>query len=136
MILAGDLGGTKCNLALFDHNGPVLRQLFQRRYLTIEYAKRSFEDMLGDFRGHAVESYAAKFDITAAAIGSAGAIVDGRVHPANVPWPIDSRKVATKLGLQKVFVINDLEATALSLDRLPPEDFLVLNEGSRQVTGT
>ncbi len=55
IILAGDVGGTKCNLALFpqDSNGTRLQLIFQRRYPTKDYASRSFLAMLQDFRGHA-----------------------------------------------------------------------------------
>ena len=58
MILAGDVGGTKCNLALFqeDSNRTRLQLIFQRRYPTQDYAARSFQSMLQDFLGHAAKS--------------------------------------------------------------------------------
>src|SRR5437879_13333386 len=49
MILAGDIGGTKCNLALFGEQGVVLRPVFQRRYSTRDYAHLQFEDLIEDF---------------------------------------------------------------------------------------
>ena len=87
MILAGDVGGTKCNLALFqeDSNRTRLQLIFQRRYPTQDYAARSFQSMLQDFLGHAAKSEAAASSksITAAGFGSAGAVVDGRFHSSN-----------------------------------------------------
>ncbi len=36
MILAGDIGGTKCNLAIFrEEDGVSLQPVFQRRYATL-----------------------------------------------------------------------------------------------------
>src|SRR5215471_11791730 len=84
-ILAGDVGGTKCNLALFRQNGALLELVFQRRYSTKDYASRSFEAMLQDFRQHAAESGASTENI-AAGFGCAGAVVNDRFHSANLPW--------------------------------------------------
>jgi len=139
MILAGDVGGTKCNLALFqeDSNRTRLQLIFQRRYPTQDYAARSFQSMLQDFLGHAAESGAAvsSKSITAAGFGSAGAVVDGRFHSSNLPWVLAGHELASELGLQSVAMLNDLEATACSLEHLAPNDVLVLNEGVAQPHG-
>jgi glucokinase len=136
IILAGDVGGTKCNLALFqqDPNGTGLQLVFQRRYPTKDYASRSFAAMLHDFRRHAAESGGANStrSITGAGFGSAGAVVDGQFHSSNLPWVIAGNEVASEMGLEHVAMLNDLEATACSIDHLPPEDLLVLNQGTAQ----
>ena len=79
MILAGDVGGTKCNLALFqqDSRGTRLHLVFQRRYPTKDYASRSFRAMLQDFRRDAADSGAtpSSRSIRGAGFGSAGAVV-------------------------------------------------------------
>ena len=139
MILAGDVGGTKCNLALFqeDSNRTRLQLIFQRRYPTQDYAARSFQSMLQDFLGHAAKSEAAASSksITAAGFGSAGAVVDGRFHSSNLPWVLAGHELASELGLQRVAMLNDLEATACSLEHLGANDVLVLNEGVPQPRG-
>ena len=129
LILAGDIGGTKCNLALFEPNGARLEILFQRRYATRDYA--SFDVMLRDFRAHAESAIAGASakKITAAGFGSAGAVVDGRFHSANLPWVLDRKPLARTLGFESIVLLNDLEATAHSLDHLPTGELLVLNEG-------
>src|SRR5262249_36428572 len=136
IILAGDVGGTKCNLALFqqDLNGTHLQLIFQRRYPTKDYASRSFQAMLQDFRRDAGESGATNSGkrITGAGFGSAGAVVEGRFHSSNLPWIITGTELASEMGLDRVAMLNDLEATACSLDHLPPEDMLVLNQGVPQ----
>jgi glucokinase len=136
VILAGDVGGTKCNLALFrqESNGSRLHLVFQRRYPTKDYASRSFTAMLQDFRRDAAQSGAPDFSksIRGAGFGSAGAVVDGRFHSSNLPWVIAGNEIASEMELERVAMLNDLEATACSLDHLPPEDMLVLNQGVAQ----
>ena len=78
MILAGDIGGTKCNLALLrEAETGVLEPVFQCRYATRDFSR--FEDLVDDFRRQAAEragSVAAE-RITAVGFGVAGAVVDG-----------------------------------------------------------
>src|SRR5260370_40178171 len=88
IILAGDVGGTKCNLALFRQNGTALELVFQRRYPTKDYASSSFEAMLQDFCRHATESGASTKSIAAAGFGCAGAVVNDRFHRPNPRWAL------------------------------------------------
>jgi glucokinase len=134
-ILAGDVGGTKCNLALFRENGSALELVFQRHYATRDYASRSFEAMLQDFSRHAAESGASTKSVTVAGFGCAGAVVDDRVHSVNLPWVLAGKDLAKAMGFKSIAMLNDLEAAACSLDRLPPEDLLVLNPGAPQPHG-
>jgi glucokinase len=136
MILAGDVGGTKCNLGLFAKNGPRLRSVFHHRFATRDYA--GFEDLIGDFLERAAgphkNSYAQ--EIEAAGFGLAGVVVDGSLHAGNLPWVLNGSALAKKLHLSKVVLLNDLIATALSLDRLGPNDFAVLNQGIPEQNAT
>src|ERR1700731_1155236 len=72
MILAGDVGGTKCNLGLFLQEGLTLRSVFQRRLATRDYA--GFEDLVEDFLKQAI---AADANAKAPAIDAAGFGVAG-----------------------------------------------------------
>jgi glucokinase len=136
MILAGDIGGTKCNLALFQEQGHVLHPVFQRRFATRDYAR--LEDLIADFlrqAGPLVDDAMGK-RIGATGFGVAGAVVDGCLHSGNLPWNLDVGGLARKLGLEQVVVLNDLAATALGLEKLPAKDVLVLNEGIPQREAT
>src|SRR5260221_3233748 len=72
MILAGDVGGTKCNLGLFLQDGPALRSVFQRRLATRDYA--GFEDLVEEFLKQAIAADANSKEpaIEAAGFGVAG----------------------------------------------------------------
>jgi glucokinase len=71
-------------------------------------------------------------EITAAAFGIAGPIVDGRSKLTNLGWDVDSHELAALLKLDSVGLINDLQATAYGTLRLSPEEKLVLNAGVPQ----
>ena len=95
MILAGDIGGTKCNLALLrEAETGVLEPVFQCRYATRDFSR--FEDLVEDFRRQAAEragEFAAE-RITAVGFGVAGAVVDGRLHANNLPWDLNPPDLA------------------------------------------
>jgi len=136
MILAGDVGGTKCSLGLFAKNGPSLRSVFQSRLATRDYS--GFEDLIGDFleRAAGPNRNARAQRIEAAGFGLAGVVVDGSLHAGNLPWVLNGNALARKLHLNKVVLLNDLIATALSLDRLGSNDFAILNQGTPEPNAT
>src|SRR3981081_3250722 len=130
MILAGDVGGTKCNLGLFLQEGLTLRSVFQRRLATREYA--GFEDLVEDFLKQAItaDANAKANEIDAAGFGVAGVVAGGRHYSENLPWVVDVSALAHKLNLKNIRLLNDLTATALSLERLSLNDLVSLNSGS------
>jgi glucokinase len=130
MILAGDVGGTKCNLGLFLQEGPALRSVFQRRLATRDYA--GFEDLIEDFlkQAAAADENAKGSAIDAAGFGVAGVVVDGRHYSENLPWVVDVSALTRKLNLKNIQLLNDLIATALSLERLSLNDLVALNPGT------
>jgi len=135
MILAGDIGGTKCNLGLFVPQGIALRSIFQRRLPTRDYS--AFTMLIEDFLGHAaLDQKQKRLVIDAAGFGVAGVVADGRHYSENLPWAVDSSDLPRKLNLKSISLVNDLAATALSLDRLDANDFRYLNQGTPAPHGT
>ncbi len=128
MIIAGDIGGTKTNVALFDGEGGGIGRIFvQQSFPSGKFG--SLEAILAEFLStHKPEV------ITHACFGVAGPVVGGRVEATNLVWTVSDRKLAETLGVPSVLLINDLEATAYGIDTLPPEKLFTLNEGdaSRQ----
>ena len=106
-ILAGDIGGTKTALALFEETvtGPALIRedtLPSREFPSLEAAIRRFLDA----------SPAAT--VTAACFGVAGAVVDGRSFPTNLPWELDEGPLAQAIPAPRVKLINCLLYTSPS----------------------
>jgi len=130
MILAGDVGGTKCNFGLFRQEGLALRAVFQRRLATRDYA--GFEDLIEDFlkQATAADENAKGPAIDAAGFGVAGVVVDGRHYSENLPWVVDVSVLTRKLNLKNIQLLNDLIATALSLERLSGNNLVALNPGT------
>lgn len=136
MILAGDIGGTKANLALFSQQGSTLQPLFQRRLGTRQYS--GFEVLIEAFLQQAVEAGAIRdrSSIDAAGFGVAGVVTGGKHYSENLPWMLDVSAVSDRLKLKHIQLLNDLAATALSLDILLADDRVVLNSGVPVEHGT
>jgi glucokinase len=122
MILAGDIGGTKCNLAVFEARQGKLHCIVQRRYASQDYA--GVEEVVQEF----ISTTGSK--ITAAGFGVAGPVVENQVHVTNLPWVVDSAVLAQLLELDRVVFLNDLEATGYGLECLEPSELFVLNQGT------
>lgn len=121
MILAGDIGGTKTNLAYIDATGTRLTTHNLQSYPSQQHP--SLRDI--------VQAYIVRYPapITAAAFGIAGPVIDGRCSATNLPWVVESREIAGQLALPSVGLLNDLEATAYGVLRLDEKDKLALNPG-------
>lgn len=127
MILAGDVGGTKTNLALFqDFNGRLL-PVREERYVSKD--AKSLEEIVAKFMAGRPEK------IDAACFGIAGPVRKGRCETTNLAWIVDSGVLAHQLGLKTTTLINDLEANAYGIETLTPNDFLTLNEGAKDAEG-
>ncbi len=130
MILAGDVGGTKCNLALFEARPGTLRRIAQRRFESKNYSQ--FEAIVAEFAqqfaGSPATGGAGK--ITAAGFGVAGPVIERQVRATNLPWLVDAASLGRVLGIQRVLLLNDLEAAAHSLELLRPAELCALNEGT------
>lgn len=128
MILAGDVGGTKCNLALFSENNGKLHVVFRERFASKDFAQ--FDWIIREF-SRLAEPYLKNDKIRAAGFGVAGPVINNRVHTTNLPWVVDSGVLAKELGVRvdSVVLVNDLGATGYSLEHLCPDDLCVLNAG-------
>ena len=124
MILAGDVGGTKVHLALFDFTDGELKHARDQQYPAKEYA--GLEQI--------VKEFVVNEKVTSACFGVPGPVRDGRLRLTNLPWTLDSRELATHLKIDYVFLINDLQANGYGISELGPDQVFTLSEGdSRQV---
>jgi len=121
MILAGDLGGTKTNLGLFDVRDGKLALGASKRYASQKHS--GLEEMAGDFLKET------KAKVSAASFGVAGPVVDNKVHGTNLPWGVDGAGMERLLGLPRVRLLNDLEAAAYGIGMMEPKDLEVLHAG-------
>jgi len=121
MILAGDIGGTRARLALYEPGSDGPQRVAAQQYHSREYP--SLEAVVTQFlTEHSLS-------VNAACLGIAGPVIDGTVKTPNLPWTVDARRLAGQLSLEKVLLINDLEASAWSLAALSKSDLVALSPG-------
>jgi glucokinase len=121
MILAGDIGGTKTTLAIFDEKGEQLNIIREQKFASRDYI--NFDEIVSSFAATHETS------VARACFGIAGPVKNGRCTATNLPWVVDARHLAKNLGLQSVVLFNDLEANAYGISVLDSDDFVILNPG-------
>jgi glucokinase len=122
MILAGDIGGTKTVIGLFEEAGDRLQAIREDTFLSRHYS--ALEEILNQFLGHG-----SRAPLHAACFGVAGPVIDGKSKVTNLPWELDERRLAEALHVPRVRLLNDLEATAYGMLHLEPTDLCVLHAG-------
>lgn len=121
MILAGDVGGTKTHLALFEHGDSPRDPVFERLCPSADFD--TFETLVLGFLA------AAPMRPTRAVFGIAGPVVDNRTETTNLPWLIDGTRMGQALGGIPVTLLNDLEATAWGIPVLESGEVEELQAG-------
>ena len=123
LVLAGDVGGTKTLVGLFERAPGRPRSLGVFTYPTAAY--RSFTDILDAF----ARDIGRPLVIAAAAAGVAGPVVDARARLTNIDWDVNADEISDFAGTSRVKLVNDLEAMAASTDVLTSDEVVVLQEG-------
>jgi glucokinase len=127
MILVGDIGGTNTRLAFFEAKETRLEPVVYDRF-----ASQAYESL-----DEIVRTFVAAHDvrITQACFGVAGPVRHGRCEATNLAWMVDARELAKVVGLDTVWLINDLEAQAYGIAGLEAEDCVALNAGAPEAEG-
>lgn len=121
MILAGDVGGTKVRLALYDVEGSRFIERETETFLTGEFD--GLNEILHKFLNRTRAS------VERACLGVPGPVVKGAAQATNLPWVLDESNIQDFLGLRLVKLVNDLGAVAVAIPHLSEEDLVVLHEG-------
>jgi len=123
MLIAGDIGGTKTDLAIFSSEAGPLSPLAQARVHSADYP--SLQAIVKEFLTKT------KKPVDRACFAVAGPVISGRVKTTNLPWTIEDTSLAQELNLniKSVQLINDLEAIARAVPILRPSDVQTINTG-------
>ncbi|MBM4254385.1 MAG: glucokinase [Deltaproteobacteria bacterium] len=121
-ILAGDIGGTKTNLAIYAVERPAHVTLVRESSFSSRQHD-GLESVLGEFLKEGREH------VSAAAFGIAGPVLDGVVLATNLPWKVETDRIAKALDCSRIQLMNDLETTAYGSLFLPPQEIQILHEG-------
>jgi glucokinase len=125
-VLAGDIGGTKTNLAVYAANARhELALVREETFPSKQHG--SLDEIVRDFLGRGDEK------IEAGAFGIAGPVTGDVVVPTNLPWKdVVANDIAREIGCRRVRLMNDLATTGYGARFLPADQIHVLNEGKKQ----
>jgi glucokinase len=127
MLIAGDIGGTKTDLAIYSRESGPYTPLAQTEVHSADYP--SLQAMVKEFLAQVNMSVAvASFDV-------AGPVINGRVKTTNLPWFLDEQTLANDLDLKAAHLMNDLKAVARAVPVLRSEDVITINKGEPVING-
>jgi glucokinase len=126
MVLAGDVGATKTNLALMRAEGDHQAIYKEAQYKSQQY--KSFNEMADHF----LDDLPLPESVC---IGVAGPVMNNKAKLTNLLWEIDGNEIAGQMGVEKVELLNDLEATAYGLVMLKQKDIKVIHAGAHAAVG-
>jgi glucokinase len=122
ILLAGDIGGTKTDLAVFSSDGGLRAPVAEATFPSADY--QSLEALVQEFLS------TVRLTVDAASFGVAGPVMAGRVKTTNLPWQIDGEILRKTLRGSPVRVVNDLDAIAHAIPLLEPADLKTLSAGT------
>lgn len=128
MYLIGDVGATKTNLAVFPSVEDPRDWQIQATYQNAAWD--SLEELLQAFvREHNIQA-------DAICLCVAGPVVRGEVEFTNLPWRIRETRLKELFNIERVRIVNDLMATALSIPHLLDTEVSKLNKGVAEPGGS
>jgi glucokinase len=122
-ILAGDIGGTKTRLGLFDSDESGLHLIVEERFDSKSQPKLS--DIVRQFLDKKTGE-----PPVAACFGIPGPVIEGFVKTANLPWELSAQTLASEIGIPKLRLVNDLAGFAAALPFLKNENLKTIHPGS------
>jgi glucokinase len=130
MILAGDIGGTKTLLGIFERTGTRPSRSSVREFSTPE-----FKNLSAVIRAFVADAGARKGTIDAAAFGVAGPVLGAVAELTNVDFTIDANAVGRDFDIPHVRLVNDLVALAYSVPLLEGDEIETLQDGHADPQG-
>jgi glucokinase len=124
MILAGDVGGTKVVLALYEFVDNEIIERGKEVFQCVWY--NGFGEIVAEFLGKH-KDIASGVDV--ASFGIAGPIENDRCEITNLPWVVDAKELRAMFNFTEVKLLNDLESIAIAVPHLNAGDLHVLNDG-------
>ena len=126
IVLAGDIGATKTNLALFKTSGDEFTIMHEDHYISHQY--NNMMDLSDEF----LKGFPSPDSIC---LGVAGPVLGGHVKLSNLHWEIDRDELSNHYKIKKINILNDLEANAYGLAMLSEKDIVRIHEGNKTPIG-
>lgn len=129
MIIAGDVGGTKARIGLFERRAGKVELVVSEQYPSKDFV--SLEAIIQKFLEQYKQSVTGNLE--AACFGLPGPVVNGRIKVTNLPWEVVQGDVGRNLGVTKIKLVNDLVSTAAAIPHFGPGSLLSVYEGRGSV---
>jgi glucokinase len=126
-VLAGDIGGTKTRLGVFEVGRSGHRIVEENSYPSADFG--GLAEIVEDFVG------ADGAGCRAACFGIAGPVTGRRMRTTNLPWVIDADELQARASIPAVVFLNDLEATGWGVSTLGEGQYSILNAGRANAAG-
>jgi glucokinase len=127
-VLAADIGGTKTLIALAEPVDGRLTLVQERRYANADYA--GFAAIVADYLARLAPDQRL---IKRACFAVAGPVMtagDSEVaRTTNLPWRLDTRRLAHEFDLPAVRLVNDFQAAGHGIELLGEHDQVALQAG-------
>jgi glucokinase len=122
LLLAGDIGGTKTDIAVFSPERGAWAPLAEKRFTSADYPSLEAiaDESMAEFN----------LPITHACFAVAGPVVNGRAVLTNLPWLVEESALKSAIRVQSVRLLNDVEAMAAAVPHLRPTDLVTLQDGT------
>ncbi|WP_027376303.1 glucokinase [Kaistella palustris] len=120
-LISADIRREYTQFALFVTKNRKIIPKIESTYSTTDFP--SFSEMVKQF----IEDNSLT-NIAKLAIGVPGPVISGRSEPQRLPWKLDANEIRRETQIDKVYMINDLEATAYALENFDDNTVLTLHE--------
>ncbi|MDT8436154.1 MAG: glucokinase [Gemmatimonadota bacterium] len=127
MLLAGDIGGTKTRLGVFEAGGDPRRPV-----CTATFPSADFDSVESLCRAFLEDAGA---EVTRASLGVPGPVMGGRAVTTNLPWEVEEARLAEALGLEAARLFNDLAAVARAVPELEGDELRTIVPGEADPDG-
>lgn len=121
--LAGDIGGTKTRLSIFENSKSGLVCCETKKFSSQAYP--NFISLFEEF-----QNMTGCQEFEAACLGAPGPVINGEVNATNLPWSLSETHISEICRIPKVLLVNDLYATAAAIPYFPREKIRNLYRGT------
>ena len=127
-LIAADIRREVTYFALYNTENNKVNIQKEATYTTKDFA--SFSDMANRFIADHSLSNIAKI-----AVAVPGPVIAGKSEPQRLSWKLDAEEIKRQTNVNKVYLINDLEASAYGLGNDDESCFLTIHNSDNFVPG-
>lgn len=123
MMIIGDIGGTKTNLAIFQKEGNDFTYSHFATYPSQKYP--ALQAIIEIF----IQETGLKGQIDTGSFAIAGPVINQVCKTTNLPWIVDASQMVKELNFNKIYLLNDLESNAWAIEILSQKELLTIYSG-------